>query len=218
MTAEVRQGTGKGVARKLRAAGKVPGVVYGAGVEARPIAVDARSLSHAFATEAGLNVLIDLQVDGTTYLTLARELQRDPLRGTIVHVDFLKVDRDKAIEVEVPVHIVGDSHGVREGGVVEHHLWSLRVSCKPGDVPERIDADITPLGLHEHLRVGDLPPLAGVEILTDASEAIVSVVTPQVLKVEAELEQPEVAAEAVPPAEGEAAPPAAPAPGGGEGS
>lgn len=204
LQAESRAGTGKGVARKLRAAGKVPGVVYGAGESAMAVVVGHRELAHAFTTDAGHNVLLDLQVDGKAYLTLARALQRDPLRGDILHVDFLKVDRNTAIEVDVPIHITGDAAGVREGGVVEHHLWSVHISCLPGDVPEAINADITALQLHEHLRVGDLVAPEGVTILTDPEEQVLTIATPQVLKTEAELDQPEVAAP-VAPAEGEAA-------------
>lgn len=212
LQAEARADSGKGVARKLRAAGKVPGVVYGAGQAATAIAVDRRELTHALATDAGLNVLIDLKVGGDTFLTLARELQRDPLRGDIKHVDFVKIDRDTAIEVEVPINVIGDSIGVREGGAIEHHLWSVKVSCKPGNVPEHIDADITNVALHEHFKVSQLTIPAGVEVLTDPDENVVTVATPQLLKVEAELEQPgeaPAAGEAAPAADAEAAAPAA---------
>lgn len=204
LQAELRSGTGKGFARKMRVAGKVPGVLYGDGLNSTPIAIERRALAHAFA--GGAAKLVDLSVDGQVYLTLARELQRDPLRGDITHIDFLKVDRDQKLEIDVPVHVSGDSHGVREGGVVEHHLWSVRVSCLPGNVPERLDIDITPLGLHEHFRVGDLVAPAGVTIVTDPEEAILTIAVPQVLKVEAELDQPEVVAEGVPPVEGAPAP------------
>jgi large subunit ribosomal protein L25 len=202
LQAEVRRGTGKGVARKLRAAGKVPAILYGRGIAPVPLAVDRQALARVLKTAAGRNVLIDLQVDGETHLTLARELQRDVLRGTILHVDFLKIARDVAVEVDVPLHVVGDSPGVREGGVIEHHLWSVRVSCLPANVPERIDADISRLGIGDVLRVGDLVPPEGVTILTNPDEAVLGVVVPQVLKVE----EAAPAAEAAP-AEGAPAPP-----------
>lgn len=198
--AESRPGTGKGVARKLRAVGKVPAVLYGRGLEPIPVAVDRMSLMRAFKTDAGRNVLIDLEVDGDTHLTLARELQRDPVRGTIVHVDFLKIARDVAIEVDVPIHIDGEAPGVKEGGVIEHHLWSVRVSCLPGNVPERMDADVSAMVIGDMLRVADLKVPDGVTVLTNPEEAVLGVVVPQVLKVEEE-----VAAEAVEGVEGEAA-------------
>ncbi len=223
LQAEVREGTGKGVARKLRAAGKVPGIVYGAGGSATAVAIDSRQLAHALMTDAGLNVLVDLVVGDETFLTLARELQRDPIRGNIKHVDFVKVDRNTAIEVDIPIHVVGDAPGMREGGVLEHHIWSVHVSCLPGSVPERVDVDISGMALHDHLRVADLVLPEGVTMLTDPDEPVVTIAIPQVLKVEAELDQPDIAAAEGVPAEGaEAAVPAAggtpaPAEGGGGG-
>jgi large subunit ribosomal protein L25 len=187
LPAEARTGTGKGVTRKLRAAGKVPAVLYGRGLEPLALSVDRLALSRVFKTEAGRNVLIDLQVDGDKHLTLARDIQRDPLRGTIVHVDFLKIARDVLIEVDVPIHIAGDSPGVKEGGVIEHHLWSVHVSCLPTDVPDRLDADVSRMVIGDMLRVGDLIVPDGVEILTDPEEAVLGVVVPQVLKVEEEV-------------------------------
>jgi len=203
LEAQARPGTGKGVARKLRAAGKVPAVLYGRGVPPEPVAVDRMALMRAFKTDAGRNVLIDLLVDGETHLTLARELQRDPVRGSILHVDFLKIARDVAIEVDVPIHIEGDSPGVKEGGVVEHHLWSVRVSCLPTSVPDRLVADISRTLLGEMLRVSDLAVPEGVTVLTDPTEAVLGVVVPQILKLEEEVPA-EVAL-----AEGEEAPVAA---------
>jgi large subunit ribosomal protein L25 len=203
LQAEARPGTGKGVARKLRSAGKVPGVLYGRGVTPVPLAVERLALARVFKTEAGRNVLIDLEVEGETHLTLARDLQRDPVRGTVLHVDFLKIARDVAIEVDVPIHIEGDSPGVKEGGVVEHHIWSVRVSCLPTNVPDRLVADISRMVLGDMLRVGDLIVPEGVTILTDPNEAVLGVVVPQVLKLEEE-----VPAEAAL-AEGEEAPAAA---------
>lgn len=208
LRAETRSGRGKGAARRLRAAGKVPAVLYGRELEAQALAVDARVLGQTLATDAGINVLIDLEVDGATHLTLARAVERHPVRGSILHVDFLKIARDVAITVDVPVHFDGESHGVKEGGVLEHHLWQLHVQCLPGDVPERVHVDVAALGIGDSVRVGDVPSPPGVTILTAADEVIVSCVVPQVLKVEEE-----VPAEAVPEAvEGEEAAAAAPPP------
>ena len=199
--AEARQGTGKGVARKLRAVGKVPAVLYGRGLDPVAVAVDRMSLIRAFKTDAGRNVLIDLEVDGNTHLTLARELQKDPVRGTILHVDFLKIARDVEIEVDVSIHVVGDSPGVKEGGVIEHHIWSVHLACLPGNVPERLDADISKMVIGDMLRVSDLKIPEGVTILTAPEEAVLGVIVPQILKVEEEAP----AAEAVEGVEGEVA-------------
>src|SRR5262249_24480702 len=132
---------------------------------------------------------------------MPRDVQRDNIRDSLIHVDFLRIARDQKISVDVPVHIVGDSHGVREGGVVEHHLWNLQIECLPQDVPTAVEADITPLGIGESLKVEQLAVPDGCTILSPPEEGVVSVVTPQVLRVE---EEEEAAAAEV--AEGEAAP------------
>jgi len=156
LKAERRDRTGKETSHKVRANGRVPAVVYGRGMDPIHLSVDARELYHLLHTDAGTNVLVDLKVDGDEFLALPREIQRDLIRGRFIHVDFLRIARDEKITVEVPVHIVGESHGVKEGGVVEHHLWTLEVECLPQDVPTHVEADITKLGLHESLKVSDL--------------------------------------------------------------
>jgi large subunit ribosomal protein L25 len=184
LTAEPRAGAGKGVARKMRAAGRVPAVVYGHGVAPVHVSVDAKDLYHVLHTAAGANVLIDLAVGKDRVLAMPREVQRDHLAGRFIHVDFLRIARDEKIAVEVPIHVVGDSHGVKEGGVVEHHLWTLHVECFPQDVPSAIEADISALGINESLHVSDLAVPASLTVLTALEETVVSVVTPQILKVE----------------------------------
>jgi len=224
LNATRREVAGKGGARKLRTTGQVPGVVYGHGMEPVPVAVDARELYHIMHTDAGSNVLIDLSVGPDHHLTLAREIQRDHVRGQFLHVDFLAVRRDEMITVDVPVELTGESHGVKEGGVVEHHLWEIRVQCLPGDVPQRIEGEITKLGIGDSLRAGELPLPPSVEMLTDPEETVVSVVPPPILQVEEEVaeavegEEAEGAAEGATAEEGEqrAEQPAEDAEGGGE--
>ena len=184
LKAERRDHTGKETAHKVRAAGRVPAVVYGRGMDPIHVSVDARELFHLLHTDAGTNVLVDLRVDGDTFLALPREIQHDLIRNRFLHVDFLSIARDEKISVEVPVHIVGESHGIKEGGVIEHHLWTLHVECLPQDVPTHIDADITKLGINESLKVSDLKTPDRCTILTPPDEAVVSVVPPQVLRVE----------------------------------
>lgn len=217
LKAEPRSEAGKGPARRLRAQGKVPAVLYGPEVETQRVSVDARQMWHALHTDAGANVLINLAVDGETYLTLPREIQRDIVRGTLLHVDFLRIRRDVAIQVDVPIHLVGESVGVKEGGVVEHHLWELKVEVLPTDVPESLEADISALAIGDSLHVSDLSVPDNVTVITPLEETLVSVVPPPVLVVEPtpeELEMAEAAAaeaaeapegeEGAPPAEGEA--------------
>lgn len=203
-----RDEKGKGPARRARAAGNVPAVLYGKGMESVALSVDTIQMQKALATESGLNVLINLNLDSKTkYLTMLREVQRSPVRGDLLHIDFLKIERDVKIQAEVPVHIVGESHGVKEGGVVEHHLWEIKVEALPGDVPPSIEVDITALGIDEHLRVSDIATPPRTEILTPTDEIIVSVVEPQVIQIE----EPEaVPAEGEELPEGEAPPEGAP--------
>lgn len=207
LNAEIRNERGKGPARRLRAAGKVPGTMYGEGGDAVSLAVDARALSQVLATDAGVNALIDLQIDGSTHLAMARELDRDPVRGAIRHVDFLRIDRTKPITVDIPVHIEGTSPGISEGGVLEHHTWQLHVSCLPGQVPDSITVDISSLGVGDSIRVADIAAPEGVTILTAEDEIIASVVIPQMPTLEEpgaeEALEGEVAAEGAEESEGE---------------
>jgi large subunit ribosomal protein L25 len=202
LKAEPRDGTGKGAARKIRADGRVPAVVYGQGADAIHLTVDAKELFHLLHTDAGVNVLVDLNVNSDQMLAMPREVQRDHIRGTFLHVDFLRIARDEKITVEVPVHLVGESHGVKEGGVVEHHLWNLELECFPQDVPSAIEADITALGIGDSLKVSDLKIPGNTTVLTSQDETIVSIVHPQILVVEEEVAEEVEGEEAAEGAEG----------------
>jgi large subunit ribosomal protein L25 len=202
LKADEREGTGKGVARKLRASGQVPAILYGHGMDPVSVSVDSRELYHVLHTGAGANVLVDLHIGSKKHLVLAREIQRDHIRGELVHVDFLAIRRDEKIHVDVPISIVGESPGVKQGGVVEHHLWEISAECLPGDVPESVEVDISSLEIGDSFRVEDLGALGGLTIQTPSDETILSVVTPQVLEVE------EAVAEGAEAAEGEEGAPA----------
>lgn len=187
----LREGRGKGVARRSRAAGRVPGVVYGRGMDPLAIEVDRRAFLMALNTDAGLNVLLDLKVDGNNVLALAREIQRDPVKGTILHADFVQIDRTEAIDVEVPIHVVGEAAGVKEGGVLEQPLFAVHVRCLPTDVPESIDADVSALNIGDSFRVADLPRSDKYEVTNDPEAPVVTIAAPIS---EAELEAMEAAA------------------------
>lgn len=190
LVAEKRTGTGKGVARKLRAAGRVPAILYGHGMDPIGLSVDAKDLFHLFHTGAGTNVLVDLVVDGTEHLALPKQVDRDHIKARYVHVDFLAVRRDERITISVPIRLVGDAAGVKAGGVLEHHLWEVEVETLATNVPEAIDADITELEIGSSLRVSDLVAPDGVAILTNAEESVVAVQQPQA-RVELEAEEAE---------------------------
>jgi len=196
LVAERREGTGKGVARKLRAAGRVPAVVYGQGMEAAAVSVDAKDLYHVLHS-GGTNVLLDLVIDGKGLLALARDVQRDHIHGRFVHVDFFAVSRTEKITIQVPVRVLGESVGVKAGGVLEHHLWEIEAECLPSDVPEAIEADITDLQVWDSLKVADLVVPEGVTILSAEDETVLAVVPPQAREVAevAEEVEGEVAAE-----------------------
>jgi large subunit ribosomal protein L25 len=178
LTALMRADTGKGAARRARASGRVPAIVYGRGMEPVAISVDRREFVTALLTDAGMNVLLDIEYDGQTTLALTRELQRDPVRGTLLHADFVKIDRTQEVEVEVPVHIVGESPGVKEGGVLENPLFQLHVRCLPANVPQSIDADISALEVGDSLRVSDLAAGRDFVILNDPDSVVASVAAP----------------------------------------
>ncbi len=167
-----RGDSGKGSARRTRAAGRVPGVVYGRGMEPVAISVDRREFVTALLSDSGMNTLLDLEIDGDTTLALTKELQRDPVRGTLLHADFVKIDRTVEVEVEVPVHVVGDAPGTREGGVLEHPLFTVHVRALPGDVPESIDADVSGLNMGDSLRVSDLAEGRSFTILDDPETVV----------------------------------------------
>ena len=179
LTARKRDGNGKGAARRVRAAGGVPAIVYGAGMDPLAIEVDRRQFITALHTDAGMNVLLDLQIEGSDeVLALTKELQKDPVRGTVLHADFIKIDRMQEVEVEVPVHVVGDSPGVKEGGVLENPLFTIHVRCRATEVPEQIDADISNLNIGDAVRVSDLAEGREFTILNDPDTVVASVAAP----------------------------------------
>lgn len=167
--------TGSRASGRLRAAGKIPGVVYGHGIEPLPVAVEGRALRAALTTESGLNALLNLEVDtGGSHLTLARALQRHPVRHTVTHVDFQVVRRDEVISAEVPISLVGEAEAVhREDGVVEQQLFNLTVHATPALIPNVIEVDVSGLSVGDAIRVGDLPLPAGVSTDIDADQAVV---------------------------------------------
>jgi large subunit ribosomal protein L25 len=192
LVASVRAESGKGVARKLRADGRVPAVLYGQGADPIAMSVDARELSHLLHA-GGANVLVDLVVDGKEHLAMPREIQRDHIKGRYWHVDFLAVSRTEKITVNVPIRINGEAAGVKLGGVLEHHLWEVSVECFPTDVPEAIDIDVSALDIGDSIKVGDLQVPDGGEITSNPEDSVVAVQQPQA---RVELDEAE-AAEAV---------------------
>ncbi len=173
LAAEVGRPIGSSAARRLRTEGKIPGVVYGHGSEPVPVSVVARELRSALSGEAGVNQLLSLRAGDQTFLTLARDMQRHPVRGTVVHVDFQIVRRDEVIAAEVPITLAGEAVEVHHGdGLVEQQLFTLPVRARPADIPNSLEVDISDLTIGGAVRVADLALPQGVETELDAEAAI----------------------------------------------
>jgi large subunit ribosomal protein L25 len=214
LVAKAGRPTGSRASNRLRRGGRIPAVIYGHGTAPVPVSVDGRDLRAALTTDAGLNALLSLQVDGQTHLTLARELQRHPVRNTVTHVDFQIVRRDEVVSADVPLVIVGEAHEVSVGnGVVEVPLNSLTIHATPGAIPASIEVDITALTIGDTIRVGGLSLPDGVTTEVDPEEPVV-IARLAVVAEEAPAEEGEGEAA---PTEGATPGGAAPSEGGGEG-
>jgi large subunit ribosomal protein L25 len=172
-----REGTGKGTARSLRRQGLVPAVVYGRGFAACPITVDPRELQKAIATEAGWNTLITLQGDGAFAgkTVILKDMQRDSISRSIMHVDFQAIDRQTKVHVMVPVHSIGKSAGEKEGGNLQIIRHELEVVCLPDAIPAAIEVDVTGLEIGDVLHIEDLTLPPGVEVPHDVNFTVITV-------------------------------------------
>ncbi|HEX6533951.1 MAG TPA: 50S ribosomal protein L25/general stress protein Ctc [Gemmatimonadaceae bacterium] len=196
LTATTRAATGKGAARKLRAAQQIPGVIYGHNREPQSLALDGRALELMLERVAFETTVIELNIDGTTARTLIREIQRHPYKKQVLHVDFQELVAGERVTVDVPVVLVGTPVGVRNsGGVLDQIMREITVEVDPSSIPNHIDVDVSALDLNNSIHVRDLPLPGGVDVL-DEPDATVCVVVPP--RVEAET--------AAAPAEGAEAP------------
>jgi large subunit ribosomal protein L25 len=197
LVAQPGRTTGSPASRRLRTTGHIPAVVYGHGIHAESVSIDGRELRSALSGDAGVNQLLNLEVAGTRHLALARVLQRHPVRGTVVHVDFQVVSRTEVLSADVPVVLVGEAKAVEnERGVIEHPLQSLTINAMPGDIPNSIEVDISDMAIGDTIRVGDLPLPAGVTTDVDPDEAVVMAAVSEVNAEVEGLEAEEAAATA----------------------
>jgi large subunit ribosomal protein L25 len=181
LTAHTGRETGSAPTRRLRGSGRIPGVVYGHGVDPVPVAVVAREFQIAMSGEGGLNTLLTLEVDGTKHLALARDVQHHPVRNVVTHVDFLVVDADQQVGAEVPVSLVGEATEVTgRGGIVDQLVFSVQVTAKPTEIPSTMELDITSLTIGGSLHVSDITVPAGVVLETDGSVLAASGLAPRV--------------------------------------
>lgn len=174
---EVREKTGKGIARKLRAQGGVPGVVYGKGIEPVAVSVNAKELAAAIAGEGGRNNLIALQGGGNLngMTVIVADLKKAALQGTFISVDLHKIDLDAKVRVHVPVSVVGTAAGVKEGGMLDIVMHSLDLECLPTQIPDHVEVDVTALAIGHSIHLGDLTLATGVKVLGDPKASVVSI-------------------------------------------
>jgi large subunit ribosomal protein L25 len=204
LIAESGRSTGSSASRRLRAEDKIPAVVYGHGMDPLSIAVNRRDLRQAVSGTAGMNTVLDLTVDGTVYPTLIKHVDRHPVRRNIEHVDFIQVNLNEAITVNVPIHLTGEAKDVlQNNGLVDLSLQELEVSTTPRNIPDGITIDVSAMTMDTVIRVADIPLPSGVTTSVDPEAPVVTVLTMRTPVLdEEEAEREAAAAEA---AEGEAA-------------
>ena len=196
LNAEKRDGTGKGVARKLRQEGKIPGVLYGRELDSMHLSLDSHAAELLFRSISVDNTIVQLKVKGVKepFETLVREIQTHPFKDTLLHVDFLRIQKGVMVDLNIPVHLVGVPVGVKQdGGVLEQIVHDLAVRCIPSQIPESFEVDVSALELNDSLHVSDLDLGEGVEVMIDLGQTICAVSVPRVVEeaVEEELEEGE---------------------------
>jgi large subunit ribosomal protein L25 len=204
LSVQKRDQSGKGPAHRLRAKGLIPAVCYGPYDKPLHIAVDPEAIKKAIATPHKFNTVIKLQIDGDTRTVLFKDYEQDPVDGHLLHADFLEVRMDKDVVVNVPVILIGKPEGVTAGGILQQVSRTLPVECKPGDIPEKIEVDVSHLQITESLHIKDVKTPAGVKFKVKGDQTIAVVAVP-----EKEEEVVKPAAAAVPGAEGAVAAPGA---------
>lgn len=200
LNAEIRTGTGKGAARQLRQAGRIPAVIYGHGRESQSLSVSAQDIERVLAGVTTGTAMFELAIDGTPVRALIREIQRHPLRSVILHIDFLEIRAGEKLTLEVPIRLVGSPDGVRNaGGVLDQTLREVEIEVLPRHIPEYIELDVTDLAVGSSLNVSDLV-VPDANVLADPETTVCSVVPPRVeeepeaaeVEIEEELAEPEL--------------------------
>jgi large subunit ribosomal protein L25 len=164
---------GKNEARRLRASGRVPAVVYGAKKPSLAISVDPKQITRILQSESGHNTIFELQVDGDKARVMIVDWQYDPMKGKLLHLDLKRIAMDERITVQVPIHCVGEAAGVKQqGGILDQVLREVEIECLPGDIPTHIDADVSNLVFGTVLRVADLPHTGSLKFLTDPNQTV----------------------------------------------
>jgi large subunit ribosomal protein L25 len=184
----------KNAARRVRVAGKIPAVVYGAGRDAVAVAVDPRVITKILHSDSGHNTIFDLNVEGAAVVkAMIVDWQREPIKGHLLHIDLKRIAMDKMMRVSVPIQLVGIPVGVKsQGGILEHVMREVEIECLPGDIPSHLDVDVSNLELHGLIHVSDLPHSGSIKFLgeEDATVAHVTIIKEEVVAVEAVVAAP----------------------------
>jgi large subunit ribosomal protein L25 len=176
LVAQSRTASGSANARRMRAEGHIPAVVYGQGMAPLSVSVERRELRLALAGAAGVNTVLALEVEGKTYPAVVKELQRHPIKRTVSHIDFLTVNMNEELTVSVPLRLEGEAKAVvAEGGLVDPAVDSIEVSCTPGNIPDEFVIDITDMQPHDIIRLADVPMPKGVTATGDPEMPVVTI-------------------------------------------
>ncbi|MCU1484576.1 MAG: rplY [Actinomycetia bacterium] len=193
LVAESGRTIGSRSSGRLREDGRIPAVVYGHGITPLSVSIDRKDLRHALHTDAGHNAVINLEVGSDKHLTIVKDMQRHPVRNEVIHVDFLVVNRNEIVTVDVPIILEGESQAVHNAdGTIDQQLFSLSVNTTPTNIPNDITVDVSSLGIGDSIRVGDLKLPEGVTTDVDPEEAVAIA---QVTRATIEAEQLETEAE-----------------------
>ena len=194
LTAEIREGVGKEKAKKLRSKGLIPAIFYGPRAQTIPLVINSKELAKVLRTEAGENVLIDLDIrkgpQSDRKVVMLKDIQVDPLQRATLHTDFYEVAMDEMVTVEVPVHLVGKPEGTKVGGILEQVRRVIQMQCLPGDIPKSIDIDVSALNIGDSIHVQEIN-VEKAKIISDTNFTIATVVPPVVEEKVAEAVAPE---------------------------
>jgi large subunit ribosomal protein L25 len=197
LQAQKREAAGSGAAGRLRSQGIVPAVIYGADQDNYSIQIDGREFGTLLRGTNAENFLVDLQIEGAkekTKLAMVQDMQQDPLSGEVTHIDFHAVNENQTLSANVPLELVGEPVGVKEGGILDHQLHTIEVHCRPADLPEKLEVDVTDLAMGDAIHISSLVLPEGVELTLDGDVVIAQVAEPRVAT--AEEEEAEAAAAA----------------------
>ncbi len=178
LEATPRTATTKNAARRVRVAGQIPGVVYGAGKDSQTVSVDPRQVQKILYSETGHNTIVDLKLANEQAKAMIVDWQYEPIRGHLLHVDFKRIAMDKVLRIKVPVLLKGEAAGVKlEGGILEQVLREVEIECLPADIPGHIDVDVTDLTFGKLIRVEDLPHVEKLKFITDPNQMVAHIVS-----------------------------------------